>query len=247
MIAAVERRLCAAGLALGENHSKAFALKEPNPGKPRLRKEEIDQTSGVVVDGLGFRAAVVLSRVQLPSMIGPPGRETTPVPGGANTRRATRTRTGSRGRRRIVQRAPLFRPENSRRGGVVDARHFRFVGGEAAVEVLDESEDVPDARTLAHLREEVARQLAHLDPLQVQFPLRIASRDSDSKNRWQEGLLFARGPKQEASMEVGEGQAVRFLVSPIESTAKVVEAASQCTLSGKQSVEGSIRKLARLG
>ena len=62
-------------------------------------------------------------------------------------------------RRGAKEDPPFVRSEDFRRGRVIDILHFRFVGGEAAFEVLREAQDVSDRRPIVDLRKQVARQL----------------------------------------------------------------------------------------
>ncbi len=129
---------------------------------------------------------------------------------------------------------PFVRSEDSRRGGVIDILHFRFVGGKAPFEVLREAHDVSDRRAIVDLRKQVARQLPQLHPFEAQLPLRVPSRDARSKHRGQQGFLLGLRPAPQTIMKVRQSEPVGFHVAPIERVPEVVEPLAERSLCAEQ-------------
>src|SRR5262249_706688 len=95
--------------------------------------------------------------------------------------------------------------------------------GEAPSEVLGESEDVADRGAGIALRQQVARQLANLDPLQLELARRIPTGNAGAQDGRQKRFLLGAGPSHEPSMKVVERQAASLDVASIERLFEIVE------------------------
>ena len=89
-------------------------------------------------------------------------------------------------------------------------------------------------RAVVDLREQEARQLPQLHPLEVQLPLRIAAGDRRSQDRREEGSLLRLGPAPETIVEVRQAEPVGLFVAPIEPPPEVIEAGAQRGLRGEE-------------
>jgi len=112
---------------------------------------------------------------------------------------------------------------------------------ETAAEVLREAEDVGARRARGDLREDVARQLAHLRPLKGQLALRVAARDSHAEERGEDRPLLRIRQPAEADVEVGDRAERAVLIAALERAPEVVEADAQTALRGQESLEARQR------
>ncbi len=108
---------------------------------------------------------------------------------------------------------------------------------EAAAEIFREAEDVGARRARGHLREDVARQLDHLRPLEGQLALRVAARHSRAQQRGEERSPLRVRQAAEADVELGDRTERRVLVAALERAPEVVEADAQTALRRQESLQ----------
>ena len=89
------------------------------------------------------------------------------------------------------------------------------------------------------LFEKVARQLAHLHPLQAQLPVGIPAGETGSSDRGQESLLLGAGPSHEIAVKVIEGESVGLEVPSVERQPEVVESGSKSPRGGQKIFQGA--------